>query len=73
MKNCQKVMLRGKVKREMALLSEGSSVKEIPEDKQASAPCVKGSTLMYIFCKIRAPFLGPPWTILTVVSGTHFS
>ena len=36
-------MLRGKVEREMALLSEGSSVKESPEDKQASAPCVKGS------------------------------
>ena len=31
----------------MALLSEGSSVKESPEDKQASAPCVRGSTLMW--------------------------
>ena len=27
----------------MALLSEGSSVKENPEDKQVSAPCVRGS------------------------------
>ena len=50
-------MLREKIEEEMALLSEGSSVKESPEDKQASAPCVRGSTLMwggYIFCKIRA-------------------
>ena len=31
-------MLSGKVEGEMALLSEGSSVKESPEDKQASAP-----------------------------------
>ena len=36
-------MLRGKIEGEMALLSEGSSVKENPEDKQASAPCVRGS------------------------------
>ena len=36
-------MLRGKVEGEMVLLSEGSSVKESPEDKQASAPCVRGS------------------------------
>ena len=36
-------MLRGKVEGEMALLSEGSSVKESPEDKQASVPCVRGS------------------------------
>ena len=36
-------MVRGKVEGEMALLSEGSSVKESPEDKQASAPCVKES------------------------------
>ena len=36
-------MLSGKVEGEMALLSEGSSVKESPEDKQASVPCVKGS------------------------------
>ena len=28
----------------MVLLSEGSSVKESFEDKQASAPCVSGST-----------------------------
>ena len=35
-------MLRGKVEGEMALLSEGSSVKESPEDKQASVPCVQG-------------------------------
>ena len=34
-------MLRGKVEGKMALLSEGSSVKESPEDKQASVPCVK--------------------------------
>ena len=27
----------------MVLLSEGSSVKESPVDKQASAPCVRGS------------------------------
>ena len=40
-------MLRGNVEGEMALLSEGSSVEESPEDKQASAPCVKGSTLMW--------------------------
>ena len=49
-------MLRGNVEGEMALLSEGSSVKESPEDKQASASCVRGSTLMWgahIFCKIR--------------------
>ena len=41
----------------MALLSEGSSVKESPEDKQASVPCVTGSTLMWgahFFCKISA-------------------
>ena len=37
-------MLRGKAEEEMALLSEGSSVKVSPEDKQASIPCVKGST-----------------------------
>ena len=43
MKSWQKAMLRGKVEREMALLSEGSSVKESPVDKQAFAPCVKGS------------------------------
>ena len=36
-------MLREKVEGEMVLLSEGSSVKESPEDKQASAPCVRGS------------------------------
>ena len=36
-------MLRGKVEGEMALLYEGSSVKESPENKQASAPCVRGS------------------------------
>ena len=35
-------MLRGKVEGGMALLSEGSSVKESPEDKQTSAPCVMG-------------------------------
>ena len=39
-------MLREKVEGEMALLSEGSNVKESLEDKQASAPCVKGNTLM---------------------------
>ena len=50
-------MLRGKTEGEMALLPEGSSVKESPEDKQASVPCVRGSTLMWgahILCKIRA-------------------
>ena len=31
----------------MVLLSEGSSVKKNPEDNQASAPCVRGSTLMW--------------------------
>ena len=36
-------MLRGKLEGEMALLYEGSSIKESPEDKQASAPCAKGS------------------------------
>ena len=36
-------MLRGKVEGEMVLLSEGSSAKESPEDKQASAPCARGS------------------------------
>ena len=36
-------MLRGKVDGEMVLLSEGSSVKESPEDKQACAPCVRES------------------------------
>ena len=36
-------MLRGKVEEEMAVFSEGSSGKESAEDKQASAPCVRGS------------------------------
>ena len=36
-------MLRGKAEGEMALLSEGSSIKESPEVKQTSVPCVKGS------------------------------
>ena len=38
-------MLRANVpvEGEMALLSQGSSVKESPEDKGASAPCVRGS------------------------------
>ena len=36
-------MLRGKVEGKMILLSEGSSVKESPEDKEASVPCVRGS------------------------------
>ena len=31
-----KIMLRGKVEGEMVLLSEGSGVKDSPEDKQAS-------------------------------------
>ena len=43
MRNWQKFMLWGKVEGEMGLLSEGSSVKESPEDKQAYAPCVRGS------------------------------
>ena len=42
MKNWQKSMLRGKVEGEMVLLSEGSSVKENPEDKPC-VPCVRGS------------------------------
>ena len=37
-------MLMRKVEGEMALLSEGSSVKEKTGDKQVSVPCVKGST-----------------------------
>ena len=36
-------MLRGKVEGEMALLSDDSSVKQSPEDKHVSVPCVKGS------------------------------
>ena len=40
-------MLRGNVEGKIALLSEGSSAKESPEDKQASAPCVWGRTLMW--------------------------
>ena len=36
-------MLRGKVEGEMVQLSEDSSVKESPEDKQVSAPCIRGS------------------------------
>ena len=50
-------MLREKVKEEMVLLSEGSSVKESPEDKKTCVPCVRGSTFTWgthIFCKIRA-------------------
>ena len=43
MKSLQKVILKGKVEGEMPLLSEGSSVKESPEDKQTSVPCVRGS------------------------------
>ena len=35
-------MLRGNSEGEMALLSEDSSVKESPEDKQTSVPCAKG-------------------------------
>ena len=44
MKNLQKIMLRGKVEGEIVLLSEGTSVKESPEDKQASVPCSKEVT-----------------------------
>ena len=47
MKNLQKVMLREKVEGEMVLLSEGSSVKESPKDKQASTPCVRGRTFSW--------------------------
>ena len=43
MKNWQKVVLRGKVEGKWCMLSEGSSVKESPEDKQACAPYVRGS------------------------------
>ena len=53
----RKSYVKGKVEGEMALLSEGTSVKESSEDKQASVPCVRGSTFMWgahIFCKIRA-------------------
>ena len=44
----------------MALLSEGSSVKESPEDKQPSAPCVRRSTLMWgpIFSAKSGPVPG---------------
>ena len=44
-------MLRGKVEGEMALLSECSSVKVSPEDKQASAPCIRGSTKILVKMK----------------------
>ena len=47
MKNGQKDMFFAKLEGQMALLSEGSSVKESPEDTQASAPCFRGSTLMW--------------------------
>ena len=66
MKNWQKFMLRRKVEGEMVLLSEGSSVKESPEDKQACAPCVRGSAkiswrvtlaLYTSFCLQRSPTL----------------
>ena len=40
-------MLIGKVAGEMALLSERSSAKESQEDQQGSAPCARGSTLMW--------------------------
>ena len=40
--NSQSAVLRGKVEGEMVRLSEGSSVKESPEDKQAGAPCIRG-------------------------------
>ena len=40
-------MSRGKLEREMALFSEGSSVKDSPKDKQTSAPCVRGGNLMW--------------------------
>ena len=43
MKNQQNVVLRGKVEGKMVQLSEGSSVKESPEEKQASSPCIRGS------------------------------
>ena len=42
-KNWQKALFRGNIEGEMALLSQGSSVKESPEDKGASATCVRGS------------------------------
>ena len=54
-------MLRGKVEGEVTLLSEGSSVKESPQDKQASAPCVRVSILMWggcIFSVKSAPVPG---------------
>ena len=38
-----KIDVKGKVEGEMVLLSEGSSVKGSPEDKQASAPSIRGS------------------------------
>ena len=45
----------------MALLCEGSSVKENPEDQQTSVPCVRGSTIMWgggLFSVKSGPVLG---------------
>ena len=39
-------MLRGEYKGKWWVLSEGSSVKGSPEDKQPSGPCIKGSAKM---------------------------
>ena len=53
-------MLREKVEGQMVLLSEGSSIKKSPEDKQASAPCVRGSTFTWgpIFSVKSGPVSG---------------
>ena len=48
-------MLRGKVEGGMALLSECSNIKESPEDKQASAPCVKGKCQDFTVCHTGTP------------------
>ena len=46
---------RGKVEGDMVLLSEGSSVKESPEDKQACAPCVRGRAKISLWHSAPSP------------------
>ena len=69
---CEKmtnICVKGKGRREMALLSEGSSVKENPEDKQACACLCQGKCQDF-----TAGHSGTlHWTIFIVVNGTHFS
>ena len=49
----------------MVLLSEGSSIKESPEDKQACAPCVRGSAKISrrvtLALYTRGPGFNPHW------------